>query len=461
MVYRPPNVRVESVPNYRIINIGEDARVSVIVGVGPTTLTITDEAVVRSSGSGSSYRDSLANHTVTVTQVAAYPGANSSYANWSGNWNQGSGSSSSDLGYIQWNSGSPGDGQPRNIETYYVSYTYPVPSTQFDPTLFVDSADVEAKYGSEDLTDGHITIGAKIVLENGAPAVMCQQISGSAASTAVWTAAFDKLKKKDNIAYVVPITTTAAIQSAVLIHCLVESVPSIGHERETVLGTVDGSTVDQILARAAAIVSKRGIVTFGNDVVRTLADDTLLTLDGSYVAAAIAGSQTAQEKPIHPITGKVLVGFSIPDDQFEPYDMNRMGNGGVLVVYSQSGIIKVRHAITTDGTSADTEEMSVVAADDLVRRITRNRLTSAFLGKGIVVGLGTPTAVAQTVKAIWAQLIRDGLIKAFGKKFDPTTGEVPITATQDSTEPRRINVTGSVSYLYPLNYVNVTFFIYV
>jgi len=461
MVYRPPSVRVESVPNYRIINIGEDVRVPAIVGVGPSTLTVTDEAVVRSSGSGSLHRDSLANYNVTVTKVAAYPGAASSYSNWDGNWTSGSGTSADDPGYIQWNGGSPGDGQPRNNETYYVSYTYPVPSTQFDPTLFVDSADVEAKYGSENLTDGQITIAAKIALENGAPAVMCQQISGSSSSDAVWTAAFDKLRKKDNIAYVVPVSTSGSVHTAALLHCLRESVPSVGHERETILGMADGSTVNQILARAASINSKRGIVTFGNDVIRTLADNTILTLDGSYVAAAIAGSQTGQEKPIQPITGKIIVGFSIPDDQFEPYDMNRMANGGVLVIYAKSGIIKVRHAITTDGTSADTEEMSVVAADDLVRRITRNRLTEAFLGKGIVIGPGTPTAVVQAVKAIWAQLIRDGLIFDYGKKFDPTTGEVPITATQDSNEPRQINVTGAIKFLYPLNYINVTFFIYV
>lgn len=461
MAYRSPSVRVESVPNNRIINITEDTRIPAIVGQGPSVLTITDEVVVRSVGSGSANQDNLARYGVSVTQVAAYPGATGSYTPWNNNWSYGAGTSTTDLGYIQWDSGSAGDGQPRTGEVYYVTYTYPVATDQFTPTLFTDSVDIEAKHGPSSSTSGSLTLAAKIALENGAPAVMCTQISGSAASSTVWSTAFDKLKKKDAVAYLVPITTDATVQSAALTHCLIESAPDTGHEREAILGLADGSTVDQIIAKAVALVNKRAIVTPGNDCLRVLADDTTLPLNGSYVAAAVAGLQTAQEKPIQPITGKILVGFSMPDDQFEPYDMNRMGNAGVLVYYSRDGIIKIRHAITTDTASADTEEISIVASDNLVRRITRNRLSAAFIGKGIVIDTGTPTAVAQAVKAIWAQLVRDGLIHSYGMKFDPTTGEVPITAAQDANEPRRINVTGSVKFLYPLNFINVTFFVYV
>lgn len=467
MAYRPPNTRVTSIANSRTINISEEDRIPAIVGAGPSLRYVTDYAVTRGVGSGSSFPDYLANYNITITRVAPYQGATGSYSLWDTggvhNWQYNPGVSDSNLGFLFWESGSAGNGQPLSSETYYVSYYYPVPSTQFEPQTFVDSADIEAVYGNE-VSGSQITTAAKIALENGAPAVICLQVSGSTPSGTAsdWSSAFDKLKKKDAIAYLVPISTDPNVQNVALTHCILESDPLAGHEREVILGLPDNSSVDLHINKATALFSSRAILVVpGDDVTRRAPDGTVLQLNGTYVAAAVAGLQTAQEKPITPITGKTLVGFIIPDDQYLPYDMNRMGNAGVCVIYSKSGVIKIRHAITTDTTSADTNEISVVAADDLVRRITRTRLNNAFIGKGIVISPSTPSDVANAVQAIWNQLVRTGLIYAYGIKNDPTTGEVPITAQQDPNSPTKINVTGSIKFLYPLNYIDVSFYIYI
>lgn len=455
MVYKAPGVEVISIANERIISISEEVRVPAIVSTGPDIRTVTDEAVVRSAGSGSGNADYLTNFGVTVTQVAAVPGVSGSYASWSGNWSYGAGSDEDNLGYIQWDSGDAGNGQPLEGEVYYVSYTYPVPSTQYDPTLFVDSDDVEAFYGAEDLITGMMTIAANMALENGAPAVMCVQVSGS--NDAAWLTAIKKLKKKKNVAYVIPITTNATRQGYAKDHCDIESQPLIGHERECILGMDSSSDVDAHVAKAVAFGSIRAILVFPSaDVERDS-----FTLDGSYVAAAVAGSITGQEKVVYPVTGKTLVGFSIPDEEYEPYDMNRLAANGVLVCYSESGIVKIRHALTTDTTSATTQEISVVASDDYVKRVTRMKLDERFLNKGIVIDPGTTGIVEESLKAIWNAMVRNGFIYEYGTKTDPTTGEVPIKAVVDPDEPRQINVTGSIHYLYPLNWIKVTFFVYI
>lgn len=452
MAYTPPSVRVTSIANNRIINISENVRIPCIVGEGPSVRTVTDFPIVRGSGS----IDVLPDSNITLTVVSPYPGAATSYSNWSGHFS-GSGSSA-----ISW-SGSAGDTAPRDSEVYYVSYTYPVPTDQFDPQVFVDSKDIKAFYGAESTTSGKLTIAADIALENGAPAVMCIQISGSASVDANWSNALDKLKKKSNIAYVVPITAKSSVQNLAVAHCEYESNPDIGHERECIFGgDATVTDVNDFVAKAGAFANKRVILVAPNSgVTRTSSAGTAFVLDGSYISAALSGLITGQASPIKPVTGKQIVGFTIPNDQYEPYDMNRMAAAGICVVYAKSGVTKVRHAITTDTASADTREISVVAADDLVRRITRNALTEAYIGKGIVISDSTPAAVAATVKAIWSSLVRDGLINSYGTKNDPTTGEVPITASQDPNEPTRINVTGSVKFLYPLNYISVEFFIYV
>ena len=451
--YLPPSVKVTSIANSRIINIDEDARIPCIVGEGPSTRTVTDTAIVRGSGDFDVLPNSgSAVGYITLSAVSPYPGAAASYSNWEG-YHSTSGSSS-----IYWG-GTAGDTAPREGETYYASYTYAVPSDQFDPQLFVDSKDVKAFYGAESTGTGKLTITANMALENGAPAVMCIQVQGNPAVSANWSTALDKLKKKSSIAYVVPITSGSAIQSLAITHCEIESNPDIGHERECIIGADSTvSTVQNFVDKADALDNKKVILVAPDaDVARTPS----LTLGGEYIAAALSGLITGQDKIIKPVTGKQIVGFTIPDDQYEPYDMNRMANAGVCVIYAKSGLIKVRHAITTDTSNADNREISVVAADDLVRRITRNSLNDAYIGKGIVISESTPAAVAATVKSIWNSLVRDGLISSYGTKNDPTTGEVAITASQDSSEPTRINVAGSVKFLYPLNYISVEFYIYV
>jgi len=454
--YNPPSVQVSSVANNRIINISEDVRIPAIVGQGPTKRTVTDYPIVRSSsgydllvnsGSSAGY--------ITLTKVASYPGAPVSNSSWHLHY----GTSGSCAVYWE---GTAGSTMPRTGETYYVSYHYPVPSSQFTPTVFTDSADIVTAYGSEDSSTPNITIAANMALENGAPAVMCLQVSGSVSSDANWTTAFNKLKKKSNVAYVVPVASGSTIQTAALQHCLVESAPVIGHERECIFGATPGTTVDTFVSKAVALKNSRVILVAPSDnITRISPTGTTLILQGAHIAAALAGLITAQDKAITPVTGKIITGFTIPDDQYEPYDMNYMAANGVCVIYSMSGIIKVRHAITTDPTSADTREISIVSSDDMVRRITREKLTDAYVGKGIVISSSTPAAVAGTVAAIWSSLVREGLIDNYGTKNDPTTGEVPISASQDPNEPTKINVTGAVRFLYPLNYISVTFYIYV
>jgi hypothetical protein len=456
MTYHAPGVEVISIANQRIINISEEVRIPAIIATGPSIRTVIDEPVVRAAGSGSSNQDFLQHFNVTVSQVAAIPGVSGSYSNWVSNYTYGAGTDVNNLGYIEWTGGTPGDGQPREGETYYVSYTYPVDATQFDPTTFVDSDDIIAFYGNESVAaDGSMTMAANLALENGAPAVMCVQVSGSADSN--WNTAVNKLRKKKNVAYVIPITVDSTRQAYFVNHCLLESQPLIGHERECILGMSSSSTVDNHITKANALASSRAILVFPGDNV----ERNDLTLDGSYIAAAVAGAITSQEKVVYPVTGKTLVGFSIPDEAYEPYDMNRLGANGVLVCYSEAGVVKVRHALTTDPTSADTVEVSIIASDDYVRRITRNKLDERFIGKGIVIGPETPGLVEEALKAIWNAMVRDGYIYAYGTKTDPLTGEVPIKAVQSLVDPRQVDVTGSIKFLYPLNWVKVTFYLFV
>jgi hypothetical protein len=460
MVYVPPSVQVSSVVNSRIINITEETRIPAIIGPGPSLRVVSDYAITRTSGSAFDVLAPSGSKKV-LTRIAQYPGAAISHAPWHLYYST-SGSSGIYWGRGTHIVGTPGVTVPRNSETYYVSYTYPVPSTQFDPLTFTDTKDIIAAYGAEGGATSQITTAASMCLENGAPAVICLQMSGSS-SLPVFSKALDKLRKKSEISYVVPISTDATYQSATLVHCLQESAPTVGHEREAIfgMGTAIGSA-DSFLGTAQTFKNSRVIlVAPSQNITRSLSSGTILTLDGSYVAAAVAGTLTGQASPIVPVTNKVVTGFVMPDDQYTPYDMNRMAVNGVMILYAKNGIVKIRHALTTDPTSANTSAVSIVASDDLVRRITRNKLTDAYIGKGIVITSTTVADVAATVGSIWNSLVRQGLLASYGTKNDPTTGEVPISAAQDPNNPTTINVTGSVKFLYPLDFIIIQFSVYI
>jgi len=473
MTYTPPSVQVSSIANSRIINISENARVPAVVGTGPATRSISDYPISR----GSADYDLLptSGSVVTISKVAAYPGASATDTRWTGPVDHFNTSGST--GAIYWaTTETPGEGKPLLGETYYLSYTYPVPASQYQPQTFTDTKDIAAFYGSEetgikpDITtgSGSIVTGANLALENGAPAVVCLQLSNGAdpSSSSTWTAAFTQLKRVDNIAYLVPLasgsTGKLAAHSAAILHVNSESAPAIGHEHSCILGASAGQSVSSIITSTTALADRRAIfIVPGKEITRTLASGTVLTLDGAWAGAALAGLLTGQSKAVTPVTGKVLTGISIPDYQYSEYEMNYMANNGACILYSRSGVIKIRHALTTDPTNADTQEISVVAADDYVRRVTRTKMTQRFVGKGIVIDDATIAAVEATLRTIWSAMQRDGYIAGFGSRTDPTTGEVPISAARNSADPTRIDITGSIQFLYPLNYITVEFFIYV
>jgi hypothetical protein len=132
-----------------------------------------------------------------------------------------------------------------------------------------------------------------------------------------------------------------------------------------------------------------------------------------------------------------------------------------LVLKNKSGITTIRDAITTDGTSADTQEISVVAVQRLVKRTVRNGLNNTYMGKGVVISQNTPSHVAATTASILQGLVSAGEIFGYGTVDNPTTGEVKISAKQNTTEPRQIDLTFSYKPLYPLKWIVATASVYV
>jgi hypothetical protein len=493
--YSPPKVDVNVVPNPRVINIAGDARLLAIVGTGPTFRTVVDESVTRGLG-GTDYLAGYPTTNVVISKIAKRTGL--VYT---------AGSSSNDIdaipglyGSLYSGSmyGSVGDGRlnwsqdpvmvatgsvPASGSVYYVSYSYSVPSTQFLPTTFSDKNDLVSFFGPENNTSGSLSVAGSLALENGAPAVICVQVSGSSTNptAAAYRDAIDKLRKKSNIEEIVcifpsgsltPSTLRDDVQTYLFQHTQLMGMKgrwrgmfygcASPYYNPTGFDTIgDSSTPASYLGKASAYGHEDVIVPAPSYVWRFDSNNNRIELDASYLACAIGGRRSAEDLRSTPITGATLVGFTIEEEKWDMFQMDSLGAGGVCVVQNVAGVNTIRDAITTDSTSADTQEQSVIGQKRNVQRTLETKLFETYTNKGKTINPSTPRDVEATIRSILNAMRTEGEIFGYGTKDDPTTGETKITAVQDPQEPRRINATCSIKYLYPLKYITVTVSTYV
>ena len=484
--YRLPSTSVTILDNPRIIALGQDTRIPAIIGLGPSTRTVAYEAVKR--GSGSLDYLSVYSTTTPVTGVAVSiisnmpqdsPGSLAGLLISQGGtlYSTSSGSMSAGTGALTWNQPAiPESNVPASGSIYYVKYTYNVPATQYDPWTASDKTLISQRYGPEDVNDSILTVGGSLALENGSPSVMLVQASGSTYNYAGYTAAIDKLKKKSNIEQLVILfpsgSVTRAQQETLLTYAIshVAQMNTQGRERGLICGspsiyfTADGfdvigdsSTIPSYVYRAGALKDQNIVYVAPSRAQRTAPDGfSILELDGNFIAAAVAGIQCAQTKRSTPIQGQVVAGLSIQDEKWNDSEIQQLGAAGCLAVKSISGTATIVDQLTTDPTSADTAEMSIISSKRLVERSLRDGLNNVYTSKGKVISPTMVASVEATAAAILQSLINDGELFAYGQINDPSTGETVITAKQNAQEPRQIDLTGSVKLLYPLKFIVVS-----
>jgi hypothetical protein len=488
--YKLPSTSVTILDNPRIISLGQSSRIPAIVALGPSTRSVVYEAVQRSTGAIdylSVYSTLTPATGVTVSALSSIPQDPQASINGVLISNGGvlystvSGSTNA-AGYITWKQPStPESNVPASGSVYYVKYTYNVPSTQYDPWIASDKTLINQKYGAEDVTTGLLTIGGSLALENGSPSVMLVQASGSTYNYAAYTAAIDKLKKKSNIEQLIilfPSGSVSRAQQETLLTYAISHIAQMntqGRERGLICGspsayyTTDGfdtigdtSTTGTYLYRANALKNQNIVYVAPSRAQRTAPDGvTILELDGNFIAAAIAGIQCAQTKRATPIQGQVVAGLSITDEKWNDSEILQLGAGGCLPVKSESGIAIIVDQLTTDLTSADTAEMSVISSKRLVQRSLREGLDNVYTSKGKVISPTMVASVEATTASILQSLINDNELFAYGQINDPSTGETVINAKQNARDPRQIDVTCSVKLLYPMKYLQISVSLFV
>lgn len=317
-----------------------------------------------------------------------------------------------------------------------------------------------------------LTVGSLLALRNGAQSVIVGQLdntaftdtlapSGSEYGTAL-TAHLTAFRATVDLPYyVVPMlpnnSTTFATNSAaqtnainlVWNHCKLMSTPENKGERTCVAGFLPATTIANFKSYGSTYFSERMIIVAPSDL--EFNEATRQTLNGSIGAAAMAGKVCSKAQVSQSILNEDLVGVTVATNFYNSIEQRELTAKGISFIINEAGVVKVIAGKTTDVTSADTEDIAVVAIADYVKKITREQLTATFTGKPINSRL--KGAIGGKLSSIFESLIYEEVIS----NYDPAS----ITVAVDVSEPRKINVTASISPQYTLWFTSINMAFYV
>ena len=216
--------------------------------------------------------------------------------------------------------------------------------------------------------------------------------------------------------------------------------------------------------RGAAITDKTDIVTamqaiasaYGNRrLVWVQPENCLITIDGlnqtvgSHFACAAIVGQIAQQNPSQPLTNfpvAGLVGVQGSHDKYSETQLSIGAGGGVywLIQDADGAPVISRHQLTTDLSSVETRELSILKSIDFTAKFLRGSL-KRFVGRYVITDqlLNMLGIVAQGV----FDLLRDSGVIAGG---DVTK------VVADSTQPDKVLLDVEIKALYPCNTIRVT-----
>lgn len=180
-------------------------------------------------------------------------------------------------------------------------------------------------------------------------------------------------------------------------------------------------------------------------------DGVTSLVEGYYLTAAKAG-QVAGNLPSTPLTNFGIAGFTKvtgTNDRYTETQLNQIAYGGndIIVQYGEGSPLTSRHQLTTDMTSIEVREQSIVKAVDFCAKFMRGGLRN-FIGKFNITEtfLDTLSAVVQ------------GQIRYLSDNGVIAGGDLN-NIIQDTTNPDTVLIDVTLEVLYPCNYIRLTLII--
>ena len=176
--------------------------------------------------------------------------------------------------------------------------------------------------------------------------------------------------------------------------------------------------------------------------------NVLVPIPAGIVAASAVVGQISGKAPEAPLTNVPIAGISsmkFGSDWFTESQLNTIASGGVYILKQAkpTSSIVCRHQLSTDMSSIENRELSILTALDYSAKFYRNTV-STFIGR-FVINNSSLNMVRISLKGASDLLKRQGVLN------DAKVSSV----SQDQTEHDTVLATVSVGLAYPLNYIDI------
>lgn len=347
--------------------------------------------------------------------------------------------------------------------TVVVTYHY-ADDSYYQLNNFSDYSSFESVYGPPfDPVTGALlsplSLAAQLAFQNGGNVIYAVALSGTGSVAAQFAAAYGLTLPNFDINMIVPLFETAVDGSSAqslgagLVGHL-SNADDEGYPRVAIMGlpqAFTGETPDvlaqQLDYRRVVLVWPPAFLYY-NSVI-----NSTIILDGIYFAAACAGV-LANQSVNRGLTRSNIRSFSgIPISvlaNMSTSNKNTWSSRGVAVAeVDRNGRLVIRHGVTTDVSSVQNRELSIVRCQDALFNLLQTSLSQADM-IGDPITANTPLAV----KGIIAGALETALSQDTIQNYTNLLVRQQLLPTGD---PTVIECTFSYSPTYPLNYITVVF----
>lgn len=173
-----------------------------------------------------------------------------------------------------------------------------------------------------------------------------------------------------------------------------------------------------------------------------------MEIEGYYLSAALVG-MTASKSPSDPLTEVGIQGFTGligASDRYGEIQYRIMDGGGLWSMMQErtNGPVKTRHQLTTDMSSVEMREFSILNALDFTAKFTRNALRN-FIGR-FNITTNLQSAISTTMEGIGGYLTGNNILSTFKVN----------RLIQNPDQPDSLLLDISVGVLYPCNEIRLT-----
>jgi hypothetical protein len=349
--------------------------------------------------------------------------------------------------------------EPNIGDFYYVSF---LETKEFNdqgilPPVFVTLEKDALAYSGALTINNRLGLAAHVAFLNGAPAMALLQLQkttgGSDAPDASYMLGIDYFNSPMSNgllpSLMEPVTTSTTVLAYTKTSNTIQSGIRYANERMSYFGFANNTSPSSAMIFAQSMNNERMTGIYPDGGIITLVDElgnnVDYVVDGSFLAAAVAGRDTTPAYDVaEPLLRKPVVGFSRLFRRVDPVTQAQVANAGLTILEQLSAGIDVKMDLTTDVSSVLTRTPSVIRIKDFVQKGTRTILTP-YIGTKFLPS--RTSEIENTLKSYLSSLVSAQIITAF-------TG---VKASPDPSEPTTVNVVAYYSPVLPLNWILVTF----